>query len=245
MFAIHGPHSCIRGGAEMSVSVITPTGARPQALELLCRMMKRQTYQGDIQWIVVDDYDPQSPIDMELKPEIIRPEPRWRNGQKTQARNLIKGLSIAKHEKILIMEDDDWYASDYIENMAKQLDHCSLVGECKARYYHVKWRAFYIHDNMAHASLCQTGFRSEYLQEFLDICRKHDERLDIQLWGKCKGIVIDSHLCIGMKGLPSAREEMTKIHRRSDIRPEYTMDLEYKVLHDWIGNDADWYKGFS
>jgi len=40
------------------IALITPTGARPKQIRLCAEWMKRQTYNGSVLWIVVDDAIP-------------------------------------------------------------------------------------------------------------------------------------------------------------------------------------------
>ena len=97
-----------RYGGPMSkpVSVITPTGDRPECFELLRRWVVHQTLRP-AQWIVVDDgKTPMHPI-----PEatVIRREPHPDDPACTLGKNLEAALAHVLHDKIIIMEDDDWY----------------------------------------------------------------------------------------------------------------------------------------
>jgi len=128
------------------LTLLTTTGSRPKAWEICQKLMARQTYKGQVRWIVVDDGEKEQEID--FKPtngiwhmEIYRPEPLWQPGQNTQARNLLTGLAVIKNEEnLVIIEDDDFYATDWLETVEQQLQKAELVGECHARYYNVKKR---------------------------------------------------------------------------------------------------------
>lgn len=37
------------------MTLITPTGVRPKAWSICERLMARQTYDGPVQWVIVDD----------------------------------------------------------------------------------------------------------------------------------------------------------------------------------------------
>ncbi|WP_270994119.1 hypothetical protein, partial [Listeria seeligeri] len=72
---------------------------------------------------------------------LVRPSPHWAPGQNTQARNLLKGLAaVGPEEQLVIIEDDDWYAPDWLTTVAAELEHTELVGEHRARYYNVAQR---------------------------------------------------------------------------------------------------------
>lgn len=225
----------------MSVSVITPTGGRPEALALLARMMARQTYRGALQWIVVDDVNPASPVPPGA--EVIRPEPRWQTGQNTQARNLLAGLEAAKGEYLFIMEDDDWYAPDYIRVMILNLEHAGMVGEGRARYYHVGRRLWRRNINTQHASLCQTALRRELVERLAGLCRQPRPFIDIDLWKQGDGVITRSDFVVGIKGLPG-RPGIGEGHRAAAGR-SYNADPKLSTLRAWIGADADWYAGFG
>ena len=68
---------------ESGVTLITPTGYRPEAFGLCIEYVWRQTYNGPLQWIVVDDGHPAMPFNGELfeirGTEVTRifPVPSW------------------------------------------------------------------------------------------------------------------------------------------------------------------------
>ena len=99
------------------IIAITPTGGRPEAF-LLCEMwMARQTRQPDL-WIVVDDVEPQTSCTMNQIH--IAPTEPWNDGPSTQHRNILLALDYIESEiggdghKLLFIEDDDYYAADYV-----------------------------------------------------------------------------------------------------------------------------------
>ena len=98
----------------MKISVITLTGGREIAFTLCERWMKRQTLKPD-EWIVVDDYEKRTKCKMGQK--VIRRKPFWRPGEMTLQKNLLEALKIVTGDIILIIEDDDWYSPNYIENI--------------------------------------------------------------------------------------------------------------------------------
>lgn len=109
------------------IALITPTGAREKQIRLCAEYMKRQNYEGEVLWIVVDDVLPRTsdiiPADKEylisennlievttvdnvggFKKDwtVIKlyPIPVWEAGQNTQARNLQAAVSLLKSSKL-------------------------------------------------------------------------------------------------------------------------------------------------
>ena len=112
--------------ASNKITVITPTGDRPEALALLRRWLQHQTRQPD-QWIIVDDG--KTPVNPKHFPTatVIRREPQAGEGH-TLSLNLTLALPQVQGEKVVIMEDDDFYGRDYLQTMADCLDEYELVG---------------------------------------------------------------------------------------------------------------------
>jgi glycosyltransferase involved in cell wall biosynthesis len=188
----------------MKISLITPTGGRPLAFELCELWMSRQTLKPD-EWIVVDDYE--VPTKCTMGQKIIRRTPFWKPGDMTLPKNLIEGLNAVTGDIILIIEDDDWYSPNYIENMVKKLEDYDLVGEGLTRYYNVNNYRYMIHNNINHTSLCQTGFTKRVLKQVKCVAEfcKREKFLDIKIWQHllCKKLVfIANTWAVGIKGLP-------------------------------------------
>jgi hypothetical protein len=223
----------------MGVTVITCTGGRPEAFALLEKFMARQTYAGDIQWLVVDDCEPATRCTMGQT--VIRPEHRWSPGQNTQALNLLAALPHVTQDKVFFVEDDDFVPSDYLARMSVLFDSnptWDVFGERPARYYNVASRACRQLRNRTHASLCQTAIRKECLSEFAKMCRQNLKFIDIKLW-ECGGVFIDPTV-VGIKGMPG-RPGIGMGHRP---HAGWTPDPDLAQLRAWIGDDADLYEGF-
>ena len=75
------------------IALITPTGSRADQFKLCTMFMERQTYKGEVTWIIVDDAYPSTTdrVDKGFKDNwtIIKvyPTPIWQ-GQNTQSRNM-------------------------------------------------------------------------------------------------------------------------------------------------------------
>lgn len=229
------------GGRSLNgVSVITPTGGRHEAFSLLARWVSRQTYHGPLQWLCVDDCQP-----LTACPDgatMIRPPVLWEPGWNTQARNLLAALPHVQYDRIAILEDDDYIAPGYLETLVARLDQAPLIGEQRARYYHVGTREYYVHSNLKHSSLGQTGFRAELLPLFEDVLKGACKFLDIELFRRHHGALFPpSGLHVGMKGMPG-RPGIGVGHRPAH---NWANDRDLTTLGLWIGEDTEYYRPFA
>jgi hypothetical protein len=172
-----------------------------------------------------------------------------------------EALSHISSDKILFMEDDEYYSPNYVEWMFKHLQNYEVVGIAHSKYYHLPSFTYYIHNNFNHASLAQTGIRYSYLNK-LDAVLKGDSFLDIRLWSQVTGttnliadvpnnwnlkerilnersylFIDDESLYCGMKGMPG-RMGIGSGHRASiGIRDNPSKD----ILRKWIPNNYNDY----
>jgi hypothetical protein len=224
------------------LTLLTATGARPQAWTLCERLMQRQTYAGAVRWVIVDDGEAAQPITFAREGwslDVVRPQPFWRAGENTQARNLAAGLArIGDDARVLVIEDDDWYAPDWLAHALAELDRAELVGEGRARYYNVATRIGRQLSNATHASLCSTALRGRALSWLRAIVGTHPKFIDLELWKRHgRGIVFDGHRVVGIKGLPG-RGGIGMGHR-GEFRG--TADACGALLRCWVGEDAELY----
>ncbi len=232
--------------ADKTITVITPTGDRPVAFGLCQRWMEHQTRQPD-QWIVVDDG--KVPLVPTEKMQYVRREPKKGDPKHTLAINIETVLPLVKGDKILFMEDDEYYAPRYIEVMAEKLDEYEAVGIGDSKYYHLPTRSFAHNHNLNHASLAETGIRAALLPMFAEITNigMEVDWLDCQLWRHIINtqlsdrpikhlIFVDSaeSLYVGMKGLPG-RAGIGKGHQTTMYSERDSEDLA--VLRGWIPRD--------
>ncbi|GAH51904.1 unnamed protein product, partial [marine sediment metagenome] len=190
-----------------TLTLITPTGDRPLAFALCQNWIRKQTLQPD-QWIVVDDG--KVPLKSYVPMQYVRREPQPDDPKHTLILNLKTAMPLIKGDKIMIIEDDEYYAPEYIEEMALRLSQHEVVGIGKSKYYHLPLGSYFRIGNMTHASLAQTAFRSSFLPEFKELLRKSNVYLDFNIWkkaneGGCGFIFVDSDknpLYLGIKSLP-------------------------------------------
>lgn len=228
------------------ITCITPTGDRPLAFALCQRWMMRQTMQAD-QWIVVDDG--RNPAEPSVPMEYVRREPRGDDPKCTLAVNLREALPRITGNKILVIEDDEYYAPGYIAEMSRRLDVYELVGICRSKYYHVPTGGYMTNGNGGHASLAETGFRASFLPVVSSCIGKGIDIhwLDTQLWRIANSsgsrnfhlfVDLDEPLYVGIKGLPG-REGVGIGHQTRAYRTRDGVNRE--ILKRWIPRDYQVY----
>lgn len=184
--------------------IITPTGARPEAFKKCCEYMRAQDYAGRIKWIIVDDCIPTMPTPKVDGWEIIHvhPEPAWKPGQNTQARNLLFGLDyVGPDDLLVIAEDDDSYAPWWLSKCAEWLEHDDLVGEAPSLYRHLNGREKWM-NNKNHASLCATAMKGPAIDDFRRVLNEGNTYIDIRLWKRGGKLYPCDGGVIGVKGWP-------------------------------------------
>lgn len=227
------------------IQLLTATGARPEAFALCERWMAAQTYVGEVVWIIVDDGQTQTPIHKHPKgwnQVVIRPAPYWTPGSNTQARNLQKGLAAVDDKlPLVIIEDDDYYAPDWLDTVTKALGYAELVGECKARYYNIAHRLGRQLKNNGHASLCSTAMRGAAIDTFRQACQRAPKFIDLELWRRHPSrYLFTGGRVVGIKGLPG-RGGIGMGHRAGF---QGTADPDLAILRSWIGDDVEAYREF-
>jgi hypothetical protein len=101
---------------------------------------------------------------------------------------LQKAIPFIKGDKILIIEDDEYYAPNYVEEMSKHLNGGKIAGITQNRYYHVPTGGYYKMHNMGHASLAETAFASSFIPIFKKAVDTgiFIDYLDIRIWRMAK-----------------------------------------------------------
>jgi hypothetical protein len=226
------------------LTLLTATGCRPKAWHICQRLMERQTYTGPVHWIIVDDGAEAQLIDFDRKGwtiTIVYPRPAWEPGQNTQARNLAEGLKhVMPNDKLVIIEDDDAYSSDYLAWCNEMLESADLVGESFARYYNIKTKMARPLSNGQHASLCSTAMKGKAIDAFRKELKPGVKFIDINLWRNFTGrkILQRGQRVVGIKGLPG-RTGIGMGHRQDLIGQ---MDKSGSILRQWLGSNADLYE---
>ncbi len=227
------------------ITVITPTGDRPQAFALAEKWMARQNFAGRVQWIVVDDGV--TPTLCTRGQEHIRRERLPTDPAHTLPVNLLAGLQAVRADRVIIWEDDDWYREDYIKVVAERLREADLVGEDYALYYRPDMPGFrHMPRRGTCASLAATAFTRAAIPTLESICRFiKSPSVDFALWEQFAGKKRvwqpnESHrLIVQMKALPGRRGTLLA-HRTNPSG--FVPDPGMMVLRRQIGEDADEYE---
>jgi len=229
------------------ITLITPTGDRPLAFALCQYWMRKQTLQA-YQWIVIDDG--KIPTKLYAPMTYIRREPQVNDPQCTLVLNLLTALPRIEGNKIIIIEDDEYYAPKYVAEVASRLDQHEVVGIGNTKYYHLFSGGNYRHRNIDHASLAQTAFCDSFLPAFKKILNENIEeaRIDKYIWrtlrGSVRGFIFieekKNPRYVGMKGLPGrpgviGHDPESSPYRRQRCSP----DRSRRRLRDWIPDRED------
>lgn len=174
------------------LTLITPTGDRHEMFQLCERWMRRQTFSGSVQWIVVDDG--QYPTECSAGQQYIRVK-RSRHPtaitmkNHTLGDNLQRALPLVESDKVLVIEDDDYYGPHYLETYFRWLDQAPLAGEAGSKYYRLDnrtWQHFDTPPFRVMAALARTGFRRE-LFPLVERCCSGDSQVDARIWKRHQG----------------------------------------------------------
>jgi len=168
------------------ITVITCTGDRPEVFELCKRWMANQTQKPD-QWIVVDDG--KIPLKVTKEFEYQRRVPSETDYQHTLCLNLLRALPNIRHNKIILMEDDDWYHPTYIDYMDNLLKQADLVGLGNLVFYCPKISSYMEKKTIKQPALAQTAFNGNVLPVIKEICEKATSDADL-----CGKGLVDVHL---------------------------------------------------
>ena len=207
--------------------VITASGGRPEALELLNTYLERQTDQ-DFEWIITDDCEPTCNVPSRCDQYIVT-DWVW-SGENTQHRSMARLLKeVSDDDSVVICEDDDWYQDDYIAKCKERLKQSDLVGERESFYFNIRTLTHHIFKNARHSSLCQTACKGEALKRLRQICESGKGAIDIELW-KHKGMLFDDRSVVGIKGM-AGREGIGVGHRLKERGNDWS-ELEKLIKED-------------
>lgn len=210
--------------------------------------MERQTYRGSVQWLVVDDG--KEPIKCTLGQEYIRREPQDSDPAHTLPLNLSIALPRIKADRVIFIEDDDWYSPKYLATTMARLDEFDpglmALGYNEIYYYWVDRRYQRKQWGRAFSSLSSTALWQKGI-DLLDYSIKHCNGpwVDCTMWmfilNKCnagKLIHNDDGLILGFKGLPGKRGAFPHKAHRIGMKDDFDL-LE---LHKRLGVEANAYE---
>jgi hypothetical protein len=235
------------------ITLITPTGARLEAFARCEEYMLRQTVKDPIQWIVIDDAEPRTKITIpkssNIQQEYYRGPVLWTPHINTQRPNMHEALQHVnpKTEAIFVIEDDDYYAPNYLETLLWLLQKFEAVGEANNKYYAIKSRSYREWKNLGHASLCSTGLRMSSYQILYDAVNSGELFMDMAFWrkaferGTSNVLLIGLNIGVGIKQMPG-RHGIGAGHDPEG--QEFKKDPSFDMLKRWIPieEDFNWYK---
>ena len=204
--------------------VITVTGDREQAFA--CCQKYHERWKEPHNWIVVQNAG--KPYDLGLYRAFMRLPPDT--------------------EKIVIMEDDDWYGENHLRQCLEALDEVDMYGQAPDICYNVRFPSYANKGNETTAALASTAFRVRLLPLLLECLDQYTARfLDFFFWTEAKRLGYSQKLShnnqevIGIKGMPG-RGGLGYGHDRAYPRP----DPAYDMLHQLVGGeDAQTYMNLS
>ena len=236
------------------IALITPTGGRSKQINLCAEFMRRQDYTGKVLWILIDDVEPKT-IDciciedgFKKNWELVKVFPlvKWRQGQNTQAKNLLTGIQIVEKyddiEAVFIIEDDDYYCPQYLRKMMEKLEGYDIVGETNTIYYHIPRQKYRRNRNERYSSLFQTAFTMNTLPLFKKVCKQYNKFIDITLYRVAERILKiklfnSEYLAVGIKGLPGR----SGIGMGHNGYANMNSDPGLEVLKKLLGDDYKYY----
>jgi glycosyltransferase involved in cell wall biosynthesis len=96
------------------LSVLTPTKNRFQEFHLAIECMKRQDFQGQIEWVIVEDGEQDVRTLLEGLPETVKVQYTRLDGSYTIGEKRNVCLDKATHEVCVFWDDDDFYDPEYL-----------------------------------------------------------------------------------------------------------------------------------
>lgn len=231
-------------------SIITPTGDRPAAFNRCVQMVATQTLQPK-EWIIVDDGTMPLTDQMRLPDWVtyVRRQRKSDDPPHTLSVNVRTALEHVSGDRVLVVEDDDWYSPLYAEYMLPHLERHDLIGLNTIRYYHLTQATWKHGRPPHHTAFAQSAFnRGPAWEHLLKICRLDNAEirekgvLDRYWWQSFDGrkLLLREHPClhVGLKG-GFGRPGLAEGHKRTD--PDYRGDSERRYLPQSIGGDSAYY----
>lgn len=202
----------------MKIGIIIPDrNDRPLFLANCLRMLKAQTLQPDIIELVND-------IPFSEDCDITW---RYKLGY-DRLRN--KGLDV-----IAFIENDDFYAIDYLEIMVNEWikqGNPNLLGHTYTIYYHIKLFAHYTMNHLTRSSAMNTLIKPDLNFAWCDNAQPFT---DMYLWETLKGIVFNpvKNICLGIKhgvGLCGGRSHVDRLDRY--LEKDYNKELLRQTMDE-------------
>lgn len=182
---------------------------RPALLENCKRMMAAQSIRGEI--YIVDGPAKNNEVDITA---------RYRRGY--------EWASNKKFDLIAFVENDDWYAPNYLETMIKgwnENGQPDIFGTNSTIYYHIYLRAWFTMNHITRSSAMSTLIKTNLnIQWPVD----NDPYTDIALYAQIKNKIIwnpPQIICMGIKhgiGMCGGYNHTNKLHRYKNQDKDFT-----------------------
>ena len=232
------------------VTVLTPTGDRLAAFARCAWLVQSQTLRP-ARWLIVDDgaVPVGDAIPLPDFARVIRRPRRPDDPPHTLSANLAAALPHVPPGKVVMMEDDDWYAPDYLATMVAALDGADLAGLNHIHYYHLRGHGWKTGTPPTHTALAQTAFRRETAGAALArLCADPPDEVralgvvDRHWWQGFDGTkrLLRDHplLHLGLKG-GFGRAGLASGHDAAE--PDYIADPGAAKLVEFLGPDLAFY----
>lgn len=238
----------------MVITVITCTGDRPEAFALCTKWMRRQTITVPVKWVIVDDGKdkiaaPEMPDNWTVGLHYQQP---GKYGAESFIANTLRALSYVEGDKVIFVEDDDYYKPDYLADTARRLDTHDIVGQRKMIYFHLGQRMWRIRNNNI-APMSTTGIRWPRMEGMLRaLCgfsyKTNCFTLDSMLWAHARHMAMDLYddvvHVVGIKEMPG-RGNLTQ-HQEWAVQHTMTQkDPNLAMLRALLGEDAKEYERWT
>lgn len=167
-------------------------------------------------------------------------------GINTQRDNMNIALEHVSGDFIFVLEDDDFYAPNYLREMLSAFSNSDIVGLGNAKYYKMDMPGFTARGNFSHASLSQTAIKRSLLPLLKEAVNSGEFYFDVKLWDLAKQqklpmtLISNTLLSIGVKGMPG-RKGLTPAHKDNK---GFLMDTGEKVFQEWFGTFQSLYRPF-
>lgn len=174
---------------DLRIGILVPDrGDRPDFMKKCWEMIERQTVYGELAIRVhIADYAPES-SDIDITQRYKR------------------GCNVLFKEDncnvVIFMENDDWYAPNYIETILKEwakAGRTEIFGIGQTVYYHIFTNQWVLLRHRRRASMMSSMVTSKILN--IRWPRDNNPYLDVELWDQLRGktFIPPKHICIGIK----------------------------------------------
>ena len=180
---------------KIKIAVLIPDRCdRPEFMHNCLQMMKSQTLQPV--YIHIENYKPES-----AHPDITQ---RYRRGYEYLSAMFNDKINLGEIDLIAFIENDDYYAPNYLETMAQMWEEngCSdMIGTTYSHYYHLSMLKYSKLEHFTRSAAMNT-----FIKPNLNIswCADSQPYTDMHLWTNLKGVsktlvAPENIISIGMK----------------------------------------------